>query len=163
MSTQHDPLKVNCLLCYYKPNNPKFSPQLHQSHHAFHFQTAMQKNTEIRAFPCQLVGRCFLLHLIGSPCSYFVRLWEQTGTQKSGTSTSYTTKETKNKESGVEWRPLFTAIGRTRCLDRTGGLAMSAISIKPTNSISEEQKIQIGQYLHDVQILGNNTCYCVFC
>lgn len=34
-------------------------------------------------------------------------------------------------------KPLLTAMGRTKCLDITGGLEMSAISMKPTISKSE--------------------------
>lgn len=41
-------------------------------------------------------------------------------------------------ENNIEHhQPLFTAIGSTKCLDITGGLEMSAISIKPTISKSE--------------------------
>lgn len=31
-------------------------PQLYKGHHAFHFQTAMQKDTKIRALSCHLIG-----------------------------------------------------------------------------------------------------------
>lgn len=56
---------------------------------------------------------------------------------------SYNTMGVNNKESEVEWEPLLTAMGRTRCLDRTGGLAISPISIKPIISKSGPKSIQI--------------------